>query len=497
MSPSTRLRASLLPTSGTVIVTAAVGWALFGVRLFRNDGDVGRHIRLGRYILESGTIPRVDLFSHTMSGQPFVPYEWLSEVIFAAADRMGGLPAVAVLTSLLFAGAALVVFRLCVLLGAGPLLAAAISTLSIALQAVHLLPRPHLFTTLFAACTLLLLESYRRRPNGWLLVCLVALMALWANLHGGFLVGLVVVGVYLVDAWRPGSKANSGRVQLSLAMVGGFLATLLNPAGIEIWSHTISYLGVDFLVDQTDEYRSPDFHQLYGKVFLVGILAGFALLGSGRSRAGFRDLTLFLGWLVAGLISARNIPLFGVLAVPWFALWTQNSAASASRPDGLLRRLQDLDARGRAVETQLSGAIPTLVFVIVAISLALTGGRDRYSFESGSFPVVAMAAIGDVVPPGNVFNEMPWGGYLLYSRPELPVFIDGQTDFYGEELSRDYLRIRELAPGAFDLLDRYSIDWVLVRSTVPLVQGLDLKPEWTCAYRDPIASIFVRQQGSS
>ncbi|MCL7991726.1 MAG: hypothetical protein M8840_11375, partial [marine benthic group bacterium] len=78
----------------------------------------------------------------------------------------------------------------------------------------------------------------------------------------------------------------------------------------------------------------------------------------------------------------------------------------------------------------------------------------------------------------------------------IPVFIDGQTDFYGEELSKDYLRIRELAPGALDLLNRYSIDWVLVRSTVPLVQGLELTPDWNCPYGDGTATLCLRAPGS-
>lgn len=496
MNSSGRLLSALVPTTGTIVAASALGWALFGVRLFRNDGDVGRHIRVGRYILDTGTIPRVDHFSHTMSGQPFVPYEWMSEVVFAAADGMGGLPAVAALTGVLFAATTLVVFRLTVLLGAGPLLAAAVSTLSMALQAVHLLPRPHLFTTLFAAGTLLLLETHRCQSNRWLLFGLVPLMALWTNLHGGFLVGFIVLGVYLVDAWRPASPARASRVPLSLAALACFLVTFANPVGPDIWSHTLAYFGADFLIDQTDEYRSPDFHQLYGRLFLVGIVTGFGLLASGRSGAAFRDLALFLGWLAAGLVSARNIPLFGVLSVPWFALWSTQLAASESTREGMLRRLWNMDERGRVLESHLSGAVPMLMLGIVAVGLALTSASGRYAFEPESFPVAAMGAVEELQPSGHLFNEMPWGGYLLYTRPDIPVFIDGQTDFYGEELSKDYLRIRELAPGAFDLLKRYSIDWVLVRSTVPLVQGLDLHPGWNCPHKDATATLCLRARGS-
>jgi hypothetical protein len=151
-----------------------------------------------------------------------------------------------------------------------------------------------------------------------------------------------------------------------------------------------------------------------------------------------------------------------------------------------------MNERGRAIESRLSGAIPTVIVGLLTVSLALTSASHRYAFEPDSFPEAAMAAVAELRPAGSLFNEMPWGGYLLYHRPDIPVFIDGQTDFYGEELSKDYLRIRELAPGALELLNRYGIDWVLVRSNLPLVQGLDLHQSWNCIYRDQTATICVR-----
>jgi hypothetical protein len=155
-----------------------------------------------------------------------------------------------------------------------------------------------------------------------------------------------------------------------------------------------------------------------------------------------------------------------------------------------------MEERGRLLESRISGTVPTLILGLVAAGLALTAASNRYAFEPESFPEAAMGPVDEMQPRGRLFNEMPWGGYLLYKRPGIPVFIDGQTDFYGEALSRDYLRIRELAPEAFNLLDRYSIDWVLVRSTVPLVQGLDLQPEWTCSYRDVTATLCLRARNS-
>jgi hypothetical protein len=482
------------PTPGTVVSAVALAWALFGIHLFHIDGDVGRHIRVGRHILSTGEIPRSDIFSHTMLGEPFVPFEWLSEVCFAAADRIAGLTGVAVLSALLFAATSLVVYSLVRRLGVGPLLASMAAALSMVLQAVHLLPRPHLFTTLFAAVFLMLLETYRIRRSVVALGVLIPIMALWTNLHGGFLVGFVLLAVYSLDAWRPGSAVAANRIPLVLTAAACLIASFLNPAGFGVWTHSLSYFGMDFLVDQTNEYQSPDFHQLHGKVFLVSILIGLSLLGSGISRAGFRDLTLFLGWLAAGLMSARNIPLFGVLAVPWFAPWVK-SVLALSR-DGPLgpaaTRIEEFDSRMEKVEAQISGFIPTVVLALILIVFAARSGGDRYAFEPESFPVRAVAALDELSLSGNVFNEMPWGGYLLYTRPDIPVFIDGQTDFYGEDLSRDYLRIRHLSPGGLDLLDDYEVDWILTPPTVPLSQGLSLDSRWRLEYEDAVAQVYAR-----
>ncbi len=482
------------PTPGTVISIVALGWALFGIRLFRIDGDVGRHIRLGRHILTTGQIPHTDIFSHTMRGQPFVPFEWLSEVSFAGVDRVAGLTGVAVLSALLFSASSLIVYSIIRRSGAGPLYASVIATVSMVLQAVHLLPRPHLFTTLLAAVFLLLLETYRTRGSVLALGGLIPIMALWTNLHGGFLVGFVLLGVYLLDAWRPDSEVAANRIPLALTTGACLVASFLNPSGPGVWPHSLSYFGMDFLVDQTNEYQSPDFHQLYGKAFLVSILLGLALLGSGRSRAGFRDFLLFIGWLAAGLMSARNIPLFGVLAVPWYALWAKN-VLSSSR-DGLLgtavTRIEESDNRMASVEARISGFVPTIVLALLLIFLADRNASERYTFDTESFPVQAVASLNDLSLHGNVFNEMPWGGYLLYARPDIPVFIDGQTDFYGVELSRDYLRIRHLIPGSLELLDDYEVDWVLVPPNVPLSQGLALDPGWRLEYEDEVANVFSR-----
>jgi hypothetical protein len=157
--------------------------------------------------------------------------------------------------------------------------------------------------------------------------------------------------------------------------------------------------------------------------------------------------------------------------------------------------IETFDARRGKVDAQISGLIPAVGLALILVFLAARDDGERYVFEPDSFPVRAVGALDGLSLQGNVYNEMPWGGYLLFARPDIPVFIDGQTDSYGEALSRDYLRIRHLSPGALDLLDDYEVDWALIPRAAPLSQGLSLSPRWRLAYEDSVARVFARIPG--
>jgi len=494
--PPPPLLGRLVPSFGVALFSGALAYALFGARLFRGDGDVGRHLRVGHDILEAGRIGGIDVYSHTMRGQPFVPYEWLSEVLVALADRAAGFAAVASLTALLFAAATWVAYRVARLTGAGPLLGGLTASLAMVLQAIHLLPRPHLFTTLFAVCFLYGLERSRREGDRRILLLLPVGMWIWANLHGGFLVGFLLLGVYLVDAWRPGSPAARMRRPLLIAVAACVVTSLITPSGPSLWTHTTGYLGIDFLVDRTVEYQSPDFHAAFGRTFLAVLILGILLLATGRASANFVETALFLGWLAAGLHSGRNIPLFGVLAVPWYAAWIRRLAMSSSDagvPSRVARRLLATDRRLQETDVSLRPAGMGVVLTATLLGTALVRAPDRYGFEEGFFPVAALEAIEPGGPRANVFNDMAWGGYILYERPDIAVFMDGQTDFYGVELATEYVNVMSGGPGWSDVLRRYDVGWTLTRPGVPIVQLLTATGGWTPLYADSVAVVMVRE----
>lgn len=484
----------IVPSLGSVLALTALANALFfrGHHLFAFDGDVGRHIRVGRAILASGSIPRADLFSFTRADAPFIAYEWLAETLTALADSWLGLAGVAALSALLYVVAVLAVYRTSEALGAARPVAFGVAIIALLLQSVHLLPRPHLFTTALASVYMLLLVRFARSGRAWSLAPLPLLMLVWANVHGGFLMGFVLLGAFVAGAILKSAEfaapQRALRALLLVALVCGG-ASLVNPAGLSLWSHTTGYLGIDFLVDATREYQSIDFHQGYGKAFFVALFTGPVLWMTGRVRVTPLAAGLYLLFAAAALHSSRNIPLFTVAALPWLGVWIVNvleGGGAGSR--AALERLRRFETTDRLLRPGFA-AVASLALLWIAVIPA----SDRYGWDPRVFPVNALQAMGDELPDGHVFNQMIWGGYLLYERDDVPVFIDGQTDFYGEELSRDYLTVLKGRSGWDDVLEKYGIAWTMTPAEEPINQLLELDPRWELVSSDGVAVIYRRR----
>ncbi|MCL7959977.1 MAG: hypothetical protein M8861_07290 [marine benthic group bacterium] len=492
----------LLPSLGGLLILLAYAFTLFLRKggLFAGDGDPGRHIRVGSFIIENRAIPRVDVFSHTMQGREFIPFEWLSEVLFSAADSLAGLAGVAILTGLLFATAVGLTYQAIRRFGVPAPVACAFGVLAFLLQAVHLHPRPHMFTTALVALFSLLLLEVRRGGSRRLLLTLPVLMVAWVNLHGGFLVGFILVGIFAGDAlvrWMQ-TRTSSDARELTLWLIGTLglclLASLLNPAGWALWPHTTGYLGETYLVDFTQEYKSPDFHDTLIKSFLAALTLGTIVLAQLRTRVDLLGLFLWVLFAAFALHSARNIPLFGVVCMPWLAAWTSELLSREDDADSIGAKFWNWSWGIQRVESTLPGwPVVVIGLALLTVGAVREGRSGAYAFAQDVFPVEAVDHLQEsgFVPPGPVYNEFIWGGYLLYAWPEVPVFIDGQTDFYGEELTREYRDIRFLQPGWRESLASRGVEWVLVPPDSPLAAALTLLEDWALHYSDETAAVFV------
>jgi hypothetical protein len=493
----------------------------FGPRLMNVDGDLGRHITIGEYILTTRIIPTRDIFSHTMTGQPLTPHEWLAQVILSLIYRLGGLNGVVWFCALLIAVTFTLMYRQALQRSGVILVALGMAILGAATASLHWLARPHIFTILLVVLWVAELERIRggELTTWWRLPIL---MLLWVNLHGAFIAGFVIWGIYLIggfldqialkaemgsssgvenqvvslgsagNRFRPGGK----RTTLYLVYAGALslLVTLINPSGTHLWTTSIGYIRNRYLVDHTAEYLSPNFHELSTWPFLLMLVISIMLLGLRRKRLSYTDLFLLGAWSAMGLYSTRNIPLYAVLAVPVLA----EALAAEVKTISFLKGLQGLQDRLLVVERSLVGLVWPLIFVIL-IALALSGGAtldfqgQGNQFLPDVFPVEAVDWLKLNPPEGEGFNYFTWGGYQLYRWwPEKRVFIDGQTDFYGEAFTRQYHQVISLAEGWEAVLEDYQVAWVLMPPEEALIQALRASEAWREAYADDTAVVMVR-----
>lgn len=506
------LIAWLVPSMADMLFLVLLGFIL-GVRvhlLFNADGDLARHLAVGRQILADQAVPTIDLFSHTKGGYPFIPYEWLSEVIYALAYQQLGYGGIAVLAASLAALPFLLLTRWMAREGSNLFLVILLVAVGALATSVHWLARPHLFTILLALLWTRSLQDYQSTDRLRYLAVLPPMMIVWVNLHGGFLVGFVILGVFTLSSAAEGLVARIDRKtasahrpmlnakKLGIAGVVSLAAVGINPAGYAVLPHVLSYFQYRFLVDNTMEYLSPNFHDLGSQLFAGLLLLAIVALALTPQRRSILDIALLVVWIFFSLFSARNIPLFVVICLPFLGRLS-TGALDAIRmslwrnPD----RRSGLATRLSATE-QLMGR-PLLPVLGIALAFWVTAGgveaiQVKVGFDEKKFPVQALPQAEDLGARGNLFNYFPWGGYVLYAGyPKHRVFIDGQTDFYGEELTRDYFKVARLEPGWEDVLDRYQIEWVLFPHQSPLSQMLDRSPEWQLAYQDETADLHLRK----
>lgn len=489
--PMEQRRQWLLP-SVQVLLFALIFWQalLFMPRLLNADGDLPLHLAVGDSILTTAQIPTHDLFSHTRPEELFFPHEWLSEVFFALAFRAAGLNGVAWLTAailgLTYAALAYALRDA----GVRALVALFAAYAASIVGAIHQLPRPHIFGTLFFTLFLMALERYRRTGDRRALYWLAPITLFWANMHGGFVFGLGVVGTYALGA---AFERNRTRVlELTGALTILTLVSFINPNGIDAIVHSFGF-GGRFFAEVLNEYQSPDFHGLSALPFLLLIVLSLAFGWRVKRELVWTHWILLVTWTPFALYAARNIPLYAQVAIlvlaPIADQWLEEA----------LPRIGRIASRFEPAALLARGEIWGVIIAGVLIALEANGNtQDLWhkgnTFDPRMFPIAAVDALKENTPDGKMFNEYLWGGYLLMRLyPREQVFIDGRTDFYGEQVSRDYLKIINGEAGWEKILDQYSVSWVIIPPTRPLADRLGNSTSWYLTYQDETARVWVKK----
>jgi len=473
-----------------LFISLLIAVLLYGPRTFNLDGDLGRHITIGDHILDSVTIPRFDIFSHTMTGQPLTPHEWLAQGIFALAHRGLGLSGAVLITGLIIAVSFVLVFRESVGRSSSIVVSLAMTILAAAAASLHWLARPHVFTFLYLAIWVSLHERIRcgKRTPLWIFGLV---MLLWANTHGAFISGFVIWGAYLggelLEAWQmkhwPADRIRTWLVIGALS----FAVTFINPAGVHLWETSFGFIGNRYLVSHTHEYLPPYFHDSGTWPFLIMLTLMIFVLGLKKGRLPFTHVLLLTGWSAMALYSARNIPLFAIVVTPILSVMVADVLSE-------VKGWQKIEANILQTDQKLKGGLWIGVGILLLIVFLSTSVMQFYNRHDASvFPVAAVDWLEENLPEGNIFNHFPWGGYLLYRQwPDTLVFIDGQTDFYGEALTREYEMVITLDDSWEQILDKYQVDWMLVPKASILAGALIEHTNWQTIYKDDTAIITKR-----
>lgn len=470
--------------------------ALFAIALFTMavretlDPDMWWHLRTGEYILQNG-IPAQDVFTFTVPQNAWVTHEWLSQLILWLVYLVGGLPGLI----LFFAALIALTYWLLYLACAGrPYLAAFIVLLSAITSAIVWGVRPQIFNLLLTAVFVLIVE--RVKDGQWrvqTLWWLPLLTLVWANLHSGYLLGVVLLGTYAVgevaQRWlaTPTERTlgKTAVTHLFAATFASFLAAAVNPSGIELWIYPFLTLGSGPMQAYIQEWHSPDFHQTYFWPFAVMLALGVLGWVFEKERPTLTDLLLFLGTGAAGLLSARHIPLFAIVAAPILARsWL------TVLPGSRLAGGESIQQSAKPIFAVLNWLL-LVVAVGTAVIWSVTKIGGNEAAIAARYPVAAvdyLAASG--LDKARGYNSYNWGGYLIWRG--VPVFVDGRADVYGDPFLLYYRRTFDVRPGWQEPLDEYDVDYVLMEAGSPLTAVLAASPDWTEVYADDLAQIFVR-----
>lgn len=467
--------APLCAGAGAYLFSLFIGDALL------QDSDSFWQIKIGQWIIDHHALPYSDFYSFTRFGEPWISSSWLSQVLYATVFSWWGWTGAVVLTSLAIAATAAIFVHL-LDEHFEPVRSGLFAMAALLLSLYHLLARPHILAlpVMVAWVGALMAAADRRTTPSYLLLPLIAL---WANLHGGFVLGLALIGPIALEATRSAEPARRLALFMRWVLFGfaALAASCITPYGWNTLLAAARILDLGELLHIISEWQPANFASFTSfEAALLGLL-GFAFY-RGLVLSWPRVL-LIMGLTWMALTHVRSIEAFAflvplVLAKP---LAGQSHAADASRT---------LEGRSPPYVTLLAALT---IFAGGWTSTALFTAHHPFVFTTMQTPESAV----DVLKAHRfqrIFNGYQFGGYLI--GRDVPVFVDGRAELYGEKFVMDLFnavegrKLGKLLP----MLDEYRIDATLLGTASPAVELLDHTPGWKRLYGDDVAVIHVRSE---
>jgi len=500
------LSSYLLPSlADTLFVALFVALCYGNPRLLLlSDAGIGWHIRTGEWILQHRVVPHTDLFSNVPTRVWFA-WEWLFDVVIACIHGWGGLNGVLAFSALLMALCFALLLRWTMQRGAPMVTALIFVALAVMSSTVHALARPHLVTWLFTVVCWYLLEQKRKL---WLIP---ALVWVWVNMHGGFLVAFALMGLSLLGdfcsamGWPDRDRAAQAAARRDCRRLGGvlaasFLASLINPYGFGLYKHIYEYLRDPFIRQHNLEMQAPDFHMIGAKAFAALLLVAGLIVVKLYRQLHLRQILVILFFTASALLSVRNVPLAAIvltLTVAPLLTKIQSRFDTLSR-SSLWQQLRGFSRGMEAMETQTRGHVWAILSIVLMIAACGNGGRLfgrdilHAGFNPERFPLRAVDFLAQNPVQSPLFTNDAWGGYVIYRDwPGLQVVVDDRHDMYGSAYMRNYLKIVHGEEGWETLLDATGARSVLIAKGGKLASTMRGSPHWLTIYQDDQAIVLA------
>jgi hypothetical protein len=465
------------------------------------DPDLWGNVRFGQEFLSQYSLVLHDTYTYTEAGHPWTGHEWLAEVLLAAAFNHAG---VFGLILLKLACSAVVILALAAAIaetGSSTLVqfAVLIGAAVVIKPQLQFRPQSFEFAVLAILMYLLTRDAYRRAGPLWLAI---PILALWANLHGGFFIGIAALGTYTAVSGLQDIMAARGygrAIRLAAITGAATVATLATPYGFATWTtvaHALRNPYTRIVIVEWQPLASAALdhwqqHRLLISNYDIGIAMIAATGVSWALTIEATDLPLFAiaaVMVIAAFISNRNLPIAMIaLAAPLarhFPLAWQKIAYN----------------KASIAPTRRSGLINQAVLIFLAIVIFVQGGFFSRSLEAADpYPASACEFMREHQLQGKIVSTFQWGMYLIWNMPSgSRLFIDGRYDtLFPLDIIYKFALFNFNLPGGDAVLSEFPDDFVLIKPDSRSRKLMDARTDWKLIYTDASSRLYARQDSAA
>ncbi|MEA2581760.1 MAG: hypothetical protein QOE83_2652 [Actinomycetota bacterium] len=434
--------------------------------------DLAYHIRAGLQILSTHVVPRVDTYSFGATGHAWFDQQWLSQVLFASAWKLGGWPTILALRGVLVSVAEGALYLACRWQGARVRTAVFLSVGGLLIALPNLNARPQIFAVPLFTVTLWLLAS--RHVHPWRLALIPVIAVAWSNLHGSFPLALLLVGLALAADLLHRDFRSAGRTGLVLAGVA--LATAVTPFGPHVWSYVWSLLRDPQIRKGVSEWEPPGFDSVWGVTFWVSAAGALVLAWFRRAHLRVVDLLTLVAFGFMAAEAGRNELWWGLAVAVVVAAWLPARAVATEGATPARRR----------------EGLPIKVALAVATLALLPWWRGE---NPGPFLTEAPTGVVTAVraqPAGSrVFAPQTWGSWFEKEAPSQLVFLDSRIELYPPPLWQDYVTMFNAQPGWESEMARWRVEVVALPKDAPLASVISHATGWERIYAGEDGAVYV------